>query len=786
MKKPNKKVVIITSVLVCIIGLVLFVAVLVLNNNGAQRFPDGTVVRKNVSIITAETEQEKLPIAVNDDQLVFAVNPNYPKGEIVVAGILDTAPYGFIRKVIETVKEGDSYVVKTEPGVLTDVFEEAHIVERFVLTDKNTADIDRTSAGNATATPLSATILNYSADRNSVQILNTVSQGDDSFLFEKQFKQELANGISLDGTVGVGAWLEVKIDITPITKQESSVDFGITVHSAVEGDISVGYRTEAMLELEKELFSKQFAHSFFIGPVPVVITNEVNASLEGQAGIDGSIGLNYELSAESATGFLYSSKTNQVEEIHEKTFQSDGLTWNTKAEAEGQAAIGVYIHLISKLYDSTGIDLSAGVVGSIEGQVAASLVPSADGLHYAGSLDLAIGPEIEGKLIVSIPIIDTRLIEQRLFTVKLPPWWERHWPQDDEEASDDKPTIGGVESGRTYTTKFEKSANFTFQFDYPSGWEMITEQVSSQSEIVELTNGEGITIRYQYIVPAYAYGGMRISMGTETLKVADSKFVPNSTYTPNHQDLGEFVVAKIKTTSSQNLRTDPEPTQSDSDYFSYAVMPESACGSHTRDGNFVNAFQYDGLLQLMAEAPRKLTEKEEKEVIAILASFREADSEALPVLANQDTADNPDIDTTAEWYRTYGKLISQLPARANTNGLGLAESMNGDVERGEGGGAAVANVTEGALFLYSFSDIGKDDVPELFIGAQSDGTITILLIYSFADHWANAIYSQSAYENYGFDMDTYIEFPAGLERPTGFPSIKDIDVNQLEWKRPSD
>jgi len=191
----------------------------------------------------------------------------------------------------------------------------------------------------------------------------------------------------------------------------------------------------------------------------------------------------------------------------------------------------------------------------------------------------------------------------------------------DMESTETAQPTNNIELSNTYITQFGKINSVaypSFAFNYSDDWTIVSEEVTPESERVEITNETGIILTYQYIVPAYAYGNMSVAMDVETLKVANSSFIPSFAQRTDYSDLGDFVVAKI------------QYTQSDSDYFYYAIMPESECGSRSKDGNFIAAFEYDGLLQFMAETSRPLTPEEEQEVIAILASFTPSEQKRVP------------------------------------------------------------------------------------------------------------------------------------------------------------
>lgn len=67
-----------------IVFVVVFVAMLIviLGYNKLQdrnKQKEDTIVKKNVKVITSETNKEKQPVSVTDDSIIFNLNPGYKK-----------------------------------------------------------------------------------------------------------------------------------------------------------------------------------------------------------------------------------------------------------------------------------------------------------------------------------------------------------------------------------------------------------------------------------------------------------------------------------------------------------------------------------------------------------------------------------------------------------------------------------------------------------------------------------------------------------------------------------
>ena len=180
-------------------------------------------------------------------------------------------------------------------------------------------------------------------------------------------------------------------------------------------------------EYEKELLSKALPNiQFLIGSVPIVITNDFELSAEISAQLEGQIGTTVGVSAERVSGFEYSSKTGSIKEINERKYLSDGIAWQTEAKASGELEAGIYVHLITKLYGSTGTDLSAGIAGNVDGELSLGIDEKLSPTLY-GSLALSIAPKASGKIVVTVPVVDYDLMEAEIFKVTLPAFWEKEW-----------------------------------------------------------------------------------------------------------------------------------------------------------------------------------------------------------------------------------------------------------------------------------------------------------------------------------------------------------------------
>lgn len=432
----NKKLVLIFIGIVSVLALI--ATIIILKSNGNSETSD-LIIKDNVRVISEDTETEFQPISIDDSKIVFYNNPGYEVGDVVVAGIIDTAPNGFIRKIKEIKVENGQYIFDTEYAVLTDVFEEAHIIKTFAVTDESVKDME--DIGNSVMTlDLSSSsegfiqTLAYSELSNATPHETStvkIKPSENGLGVVVELADEIGESLELKGDVEVNTYFELKINI-----EDGETNFGIAVHTNTKGELFVGYQDELFDkddkdkfngEYEKELLSKALPNiQFLIGPVPIVITNDFELSAKISAQLEGQIGTTVGVSAERVSGFEYSSETGRIKEINENKYLSDGMDWRTEARATGELEAGVYVHLITKLYGSTGADLSAGIAGNVDGELALGMDEKLSPTLY-GNLALSIGPKASGKIVVTVPVVDYDLMEAEIFKVMLPAFWEKEW-----------------------------------------------------------------------------------------------------------------------------------------------------------------------------------------------------------------------------------------------------------------------------------------------------------------------------------------------------------------------
>lgn len=602
--------------------------------NEKEKNTGDIIVKENVYTITEGDKAENALLDVSEDCLVFDEKFKYKEGDIIVAGIIDEAGDGFIRKVVKTEKQGDKYIVETEPAFLTDVFEKAHIVRTIRLTENGVKEENlnepQTKLKNRSDTFQNAVSKGGNNDNYSVMQLSDVENKEEKdkdlgASFQTSFEENINEITTISGEAGFNIWLELTLDI-----KDGEIIFGIVAKNEMGSKLQLICSEEMEKEIERVVFQRRFPrYQFEVGGVPIVLTNEIETVLGAGAEMEGSVGIDFDVSSQNAYGFVYDSRNGKVSEIKEEKSDTGGLHWNTNLQVAGTGTADVSLHLITKLYGCTGVDMGIGVQGKATGEAKLSAKPDIGG--YAGKLELSIAPKVDGTLVVEVPVIDEKLAEQELFEKELKPFWKEDWESSHNWKADLEWT-GTGEKGKTYITRYGEVNVVTypaFQFDIPYGWEVIAEEVTINGETVTISNDRGVEVTYSHLsVPVgdEAVGGSAASMlRVEATKEAESSFKPGYVQAEDQSDLGNFVVAKLKVTGELDMMNDTDFKDVDGKV-SYAVIPESQLGVDDAVRNpfcVEYGFNYSGGISFIAEAPEDgFTEKEVKQVVEILKSFK--------------------------------------------------------------------------------------------------------------------------------------------------------------------
>ena len=194
-----------------------------------------------------------------------------------------------------------------------------------------------------------------------------------------------------------------------------------------------------------------------------------------------------------------------------------------------------------------------------------------------------------------------------------------------EQSTHEQPTQEQVtqgtdvkESGPLHTYKTRMAEYFpeqtTFYFDYPDNWTVVSERVNANTEMVTIQNDNGVQI--QYIVRDDKFG-------TEIMGNIMVEAKNDVVSKPRYNSGGELVIVKTKDYKEYS-RTSPDVIEYDDGAERYALMPASTSYSICHTGIYLGCYFETPKETMFYSIPsKKLTDKDRKEIIAILESFRD-------------------------------------------------------------------------------------------------------------------------------------------------------------------
>jgi len=615
------------------------------SNKQAASSTEDVIVKDNVHVI----DENNAPDQITDNSLVYDEKPEYKEGDVLVAGIIDGAEDGFIRRVTNIEKRDGDYIVETEPALLTDVFEKVDFTQRYALTEDGMQEVGFQEGTNAGGGVINNAMIQTNGPSSAIRLSDTEENLSDSeedeadyqFNFSKEIKKD-PFVISCNG--GFSVWEDVTLQID----RGLDIKCGIALNAKAGVTITGTYTDSKEGELSETILSTPLGnYEIILGGIPIVITNRIDTVVEAQAKIDGKIETTYNPTVESKVGFLYDSKKGKVKPIKSFEKNVDGLQWNTEATVSGNAYAQLNLHYIAKFYGCAGADMSAGIYGSAEGN--AKFVGDGTGKgELSGSMDLAVGPKLQGGLILEIPVFTKDAIELTDFDLPLEPFWSKNWEgaasydlQDDKNTDDtsqendsSQTEIGNL--GTTYKTRFADVNQIDasrFQFDIPFGWKVESEEVGTIGDAIQekvvITNHRGATVTYWDLSQPLGAGSGVVMAQANISKAADSDFVTGVRDPESEADLAEtekYMVARVHIVGELNPRMDSDFSPADATFF--ALVPTSYLGDREFMGQAGDvdefSFNYLGLHAFIAEAPDgQFTGTEEQEVIQILQSFKE-------------------------------------------------------------------------------------------------------------------------------------------------------------------
>ena len=410
-KMKNRKLIITISILVTVIIVATSIILVKTQreDNNIVVETNTVIVKENVVIIDDDTKKNDQPYKIDANHLYYKKEPRLNVNDVIVSGITEAAPNGYIRIVTKISNVDGEYVVETIPATFLEVFEELDLKVIVPLTeDTQQANI----FNNAKATLNAVKLFNFGvieAQAATAEMLDINEELDENL-----------GPASVKGKVGASATLEVNIDI-----QNNEIVWSSIVTDKIYGDLFVGVGKSANKTFQKTLASIEKAVTIMAGPVPIVISNELALELKGNTGISGELGTNININTTDKNGFIYTSADGSIVEINESESFAGDINCETGTSADGEFKVGIFINLTSLFYDCSGAEMGVGVEGKTDGKLSFTDDTLKTEEKFYGKITASIYPKLYGNIVVNIPVIDHDLVEIELFAVEFDPLWEK-------------------------------------------------------------------------------------------------------------------------------------------------------------------------------------------------------------------------------------------------------------------------------------------------------------------------------------------------------------------------
>lgn len=347
--------------------------------------------------------------AVNPDSLVFNKKPQYKAGDILASTPGKNAPKGFLRKVVGVTQQGNTWVVVTEPAMLTDAIYQADISEDRPFSaggmtlepipDKNgensnsSKDSFKSIIHNDTPSERSnrgwdigkdSDVLKSSFgilcnsdltnDKSNIECEGGPKSPKDYYNEAKKKEKEDKNKNTKDSGVSISFEARAYLKLHFTLKIE--LDWGgahvrkFETYVIADADESLDVQawTEVEKRIEKAVLKPKTAITFSLG-VPVTITVELPVGFK--TGLDAKISLTMGTKFHQEIRVGVKFENDNWDLIHDFNIKSNDVkpACGSMVQISGTLALesGLWMEPGIYLYDSGGISLRAELLGKVEG-----------------------------------------------------------------------------------------------------------------------------------------------------------------------------------------------------------------------------------------------------------------------------------------------------------------------------------------------------------------------------------------------------------------------------------
>ena len=261
------------------------------------------------------------------------------KGNIIVDGVSEMAPYGYLRKVVSVEKDPGTglITIKTEQATLAEAFKKGSI--HFNSGDLKVGQIrDMELAKGVTlknVKDVNFTVFDFDIDKD-------IQEGNAVINIKGNSKLKMSLFFDFDWSVEFDLdWIPIKIDVD-LFQTGVSVNQSTSIKLTCENEISYDKRFKlATFHLQPI--------TFFVGPVPVVFVPTVDLYTDMKGNITANFSVMASESFEGKLGVKYKGGWSP---IAEKTFNTDYSAPQLTADASASVGVGPNVSIL--LYGIAG------------------------------------------------------------------------------------------------------------------------------------------------------------------------------------------------------------------------------------------------------------------------------------------------------------------------------------------------------------------------------------------------------------------------------------------------
>lgn len=370
------------------------------------QLPDSkkTIISDKAKVVAPDELSNDIT-AVNPDSLVFNKKPEYKAGDILASTPGKNAPKGFLRKVVGVTQKGNTWVVVTEPAMLTDAIYQADISvdrpfssARQLTVDDSSAHIDSNytelvkNHGSMISLSNSAKPSNRDFDIDEDPIYDTISaacyagwqykdgktqsvatcsQNDDEVkdaIIEADMKAKKSAGASVFAKYSASLSLHFELHVRFLGRVEK---FETYLHLNSNTNVDAKAWGAINNSFNNELAKLNSDFVITVGFIPITVNVETKLGIKGNFNAKINASTNPHWSQDIKLGVSYENNSwNLINESNNKLHNTDKQACGNIIKANGSldTGVGLWVKPTLYIFDSAGVGLDGSIDAILHGE----------------------------------------------------------------------------------------------------------------------------------------------------------------------------------------------------------------------------------------------------------------------------------------------------------------------------------------------------------------------------------------------------------------------------------